>query len=294
MNELLLQHFLDPTLSVFDIADRAGLGLDEVLDWVDSPDAHAILDNLRAVADYQAALILATVRPRAIQTLAIIAAQEPTTPAHTETIRKAAAQLARIAGAAPEIPNGPDDTYDDDPNDTNSPDDHDDTNSPDDPNSPYDDDAPDLRPPSSPPTAHHSPTPQRGGGQDLAAGEIQGEVRHRPSPTQPQSLHQAQHIGDARPAPHTPQPTTSKRSTRGHHDPQSRRRHHARAATKKYRGRPAVRRPAAGMITPAQPGLSPLPRAACTPPRPPAAHAPGSARRGCSPSHTSPNRPSCS
>ncbi len=153
MNELLLQHFLDPTLSVFDIADRTGLCLDEILDWMDSPDAHAILDNLRAVADYQSALILATARPRAIQTLAIIAAQEPTTPAHTETIRKAASQLARIAGAAPEIPNGPDDPYDNDPNDPYD-NDPDDTSSPNEPvarDDPNHDNAPTFRPPLPPP-----------------------------------------------------------------------------------------------------------------------------------------------
>jgi len=101
--------FLDPSLTLFDIAERCACTISELTQWVNSDAPQATLADLRALADFRVALIVAEALPDAARVLARLAAREPATPAQAETSRKAAGQLVRMSarGSAPSNPADP-------------------------------------------------------------------------------------------------------------------------------------------------------------------------------------------
>ena len=107
----LFHDLIDNRLSAIDICIKHELAIDQLAAIVDSPE---FTQASRQLADIERKRIEATAplrRRAALQTLETIAQQHPTTPTHTETVRKAAAQLARPTKSdpAPDPDPGPSD-----------------------------------------------------------------------------------------------------------------------------------------------------------------------------------------
>lgn len=101
----LLADLLDPALSPFDICHAHALSLDQLATIADSPPMAHATARLETIQAARARAQRPALRQLALDTLARVAAQEPATPPHAETVRKAAAALARAtAEPAPEPP----------------------------------------------------------------------------------------------------------------------------------------------------------------------------------------------
>tara|TARA_A100000171_G_scaffold13391_1_gene11504 strand:- start:2248 stop:2751 length:504 start_codon:yes stop_codon:yes gene_type:complete len=89
-NELLHDLIAEP-ISVIELCTRYALTIDELHDIITSPAFTRLAEMIRAIQQARESFT----RARLAQVLERIALTEPTSPAHTETIRKAAAHLDR-------------------------------------------------------------------------------------------------------------------------------------------------------------------------------------------------------
>jgi len=92
----LLRAFLDPALSLPDMAEAHGLDLSDLVAWSADPEVAAQLDALEALAHRRLRALAAQHAPAAVQTLATLL----TSPA-PETARRAASALLRLLGKGP-------------------------------------------------------------------------------------------------------------------------------------------------------------------------------------------------
>lgn len=104
----LFLDFLDPNLSLLDLADRHQLALDDLLDWSESPDTHQRLTRLHTLITFRNSYLAAEKLPIALTSLTAAATQTAPPDADpalalrtTESARRAATQLARLASLAP-------------------------------------------------------------------------------------------------------------------------------------------------------------------------------------------------
>ncbi|MBK7403818.1 MAG: hypothetical protein IPJ41_04085 [Phycisphaerales bacterium] len=89
---------LDPATDLIDLSNELQLPLTEILEIAESPQITAAIEALEKLAAIRSRVQVALSLHTAIATLERIAAQEPQTASATETTRKAAAQLLRMAG----------------------------------------------------------------------------------------------------------------------------------------------------------------------------------------------------
>ena len=104
----LFLDFLDPNLSLLDLADRHQLALDDLLDWSEHPETHQRLTRLHTLITLRNSYLAAEKLPIALTSLTAAATQtappnaDPALAHRTaESARRAATQLARLASLAP-------------------------------------------------------------------------------------------------------------------------------------------------------------------------------------------------
>lgn len=90
---------LNPATDLLTLAHDLQLPLDEILAIAESPEVAAAIEALERLAHIRARIQIALGLHTAVATLERIAAQDSQTPAATETTRKAAAQLLRMAAS---------------------------------------------------------------------------------------------------------------------------------------------------------------------------------------------------
>ena len=93
----LFHDLIDPCLSAIDICAKHDLTIEQLTDLIDSPEYRTAVEQLAHIEQTRIESTAPLRRRLALQVLQNIAQQEPTTPTHTETVRKAAAHLARIS-----------------------------------------------------------------------------------------------------------------------------------------------------------------------------------------------------
>ena len=92
----LLAAFLDPSLSLSEVAGRHELSLPELIAWSTLPEVEAELDALEALAHRRIRALAASHAPAAVETLAtLLTAPTP------EVARRAASALLRLLGKGP-------------------------------------------------------------------------------------------------------------------------------------------------------------------------------------------------
>ncbi len=91
----LFADLLDHTLTTFQICHKHNLAIDQLEAVADSPAFQSAARALEHIHDARAAAMLPELRTRALTQLAHIIDQTPTTPTHTETVRRATATVLR-------------------------------------------------------------------------------------------------------------------------------------------------------------------------------------------------------
>jgi len=91
----LFADLLDHTLTTFHICHKHNLAIDQLEAVADSPAFQSAARALERIHDARAAAMLPELRTRALTQLAHIIDQTPTTPTHTETVRRATATVLR-------------------------------------------------------------------------------------------------------------------------------------------------------------------------------------------------------
>lgn len=91
----LFADVLDDALSIPEVCNRHGLAIDELAAVTASPDFRKAVADLDAIHRARLAAQRPAREARALATLDAIAAQTPTSPTHTETVRRAASALLR-------------------------------------------------------------------------------------------------------------------------------------------------------------------------------------------------------
>lgn len=92
---------IDRRLTAIDICSRHELTFDQLEDVVQSPEFQDAAARLKSVELTRCTATDTLRRTAALRTLEDIAAQQPSCPTHTETIRLAAAQILRVTRADP-------------------------------------------------------------------------------------------------------------------------------------------------------------------------------------------------
>lgn len=92
---------IDRRLTAIDICSRHDLTFDQLEAIVQSQAFQANIARLQSVEHTRSSATDTLRRTAALRTLEDIAAQQPTSPTHTETIRLAAAQILRVTNADP-------------------------------------------------------------------------------------------------------------------------------------------------------------------------------------------------
>jgi hypothetical protein len=92
---------IDRRLTAIDICSRHELTFDQLEDVVQSPEFQDAAARLKSVEQTRCTATDTLRRTAALRTLEDIAAQQPSCPTHTETIRLAAAQILRVTRADP-------------------------------------------------------------------------------------------------------------------------------------------------------------------------------------------------
>ncbi|MFG0244660.1 MAG: hypothetical protein ACF8MF_01235 [Phycisphaerales bacterium JB052] len=103
---------IDRRLTAIDICSRHELSFDQLEAIVQSQAFQANIARLQSVEHTRSTATDTLRRTAALRTLEDIAAQQPTSPTHTETIRLAAAQILRVTNADPHAPHDPSDEPD--------------------------------------------------------------------------------------------------------------------------------------------------------------------------------------
>lgn len=98
----LFHDLIDPCLSAIDICTRHDLTIHQLTDIIESSEYRTAVEQLAHIEQTRIESTAPLLQRIALQVLQTIAQQEPTTPTHTETIRKAAAHLARTTKPEPE------------------------------------------------------------------------------------------------------------------------------------------------------------------------------------------------
>ncbi|MEX0876265.1 MAG: hypothetical protein WD114_02295 [Phycisphaerales bacterium] len=93
----LFHDLLTETISTLDICVKHELSLEELAKIVEGPEFKQAVTHLESIAAARARAKAPLLRESALRTLESIAVQEPTSPTHAETIRKAAGLLYRSA-----------------------------------------------------------------------------------------------------------------------------------------------------------------------------------------------------
>lgn len=110
---------IDRRLTAIDICSRHDLSFDDLEAVVQSPAFQDAAARLKSVEQTRCTATDTLRRTAALRTLEDIAAQHPSCPTHTETIRLAAAQILRVTNADPigdhQTPHQPDPQPDPDP-----------------------------------------------------------------------------------------------------------------------------------------------------------------------------------
>lgn len=96
----LLQDLADPRLSLWQICESHALALDQLAALLGSPGFRRIADSIAFAAQARLALLAPTAHQIAIEALMNLAAQEPQSRAHAETVRKATTTLLKLAATA--------------------------------------------------------------------------------------------------------------------------------------------------------------------------------------------------
>lgn len=113
----LFDDLLNEHLTTFQICHKHQLAIDQLAAVVDSPAFQSAARALERIHDARAAAMLPELRTRALTRLADVVAQTPTTPTHTETIRRAASAILRWKSAPPQPDDRPDKQPDERPTD---------------------------------------------------------------------------------------------------------------------------------------------------------------------------------
>lgn len=92
----LFQDIIDHDLTAVDICIKHDLSIDELAQIVQSPEFTHAARQLAAIENIRTAATAPLRQRLALRTLQKIAELEPQSPTHAETVRKSAAQLARL------------------------------------------------------------------------------------------------------------------------------------------------------------------------------------------------------
>lgn len=115
----LFSDILNSTLSTFEICRRNDINIDQLRAVAESEHFRYSVECMRAIHAARTDAMLPAMQARALGALDAIASQDPTTPTHTETVRRAAAAVLRLK---PTDPPEPDTQHNE--NDDNHPDNH--------------------------------------------------------------------------------------------------------------------------------------------------------------------------
>ncbi len=103
----LFADILNPDMHAFEVCHRHGLDLTQLRAVTDSAHFRHNVECMRAIQAARADAMLPAMQARALRTLDAVAAQPPTTPTHTETVRRAAAAVLRLKPDTPPEPADP-------------------------------------------------------------------------------------------------------------------------------------------------------------------------------------------
>lgn len=97
----LFNDLLDPRIPMLDVCRAHAITVNQLSRILASPEFQDAADALDLAEQLRARALAPDRRERALATLDAITQQEPTTPTHTECIRRAASALLRAAKAEP-------------------------------------------------------------------------------------------------------------------------------------------------------------------------------------------------
>lgn len=95
LTQALFTDLLDPAISLLDVCRRHTLPIEHLHDVLASEQFQSAVDALNRAMELRTRALAPERTERALATLDAIARQTPTTPSHTECVRRAAAALLR-------------------------------------------------------------------------------------------------------------------------------------------------------------------------------------------------------
>ncbi len=106
LTQALFTDLLDPAISLLDVCRRHALPIEHLHDVLASEQFQSAVDALNRAMELRTRALAPERAERALATLDAIARQTPTTPSHTECVRRAAGALLR-ATQPPKAPKSP-------------------------------------------------------------------------------------------------------------------------------------------------------------------------------------------
>ena len=100
----LFNDLLDPRIPTLDVCRKHGIPITDLRDILASEHFRQAAEALIAAEELRSRALAPDRRERALATLDAIASQEPTTPTHTECIRRAAGAILRATKPDPREP----------------------------------------------------------------------------------------------------------------------------------------------------------------------------------------------